>query len=157
MAVAVAINLEVSQSPSQIMYKTIATLAVAIFALIHISNAAVPGAVDLRSMFPLREPSNEIISGDCTNATKSTLVYTEHVYLVGNSFTTRKAEVQWIAKETIRIYCVMALSSKKKEAEGSTVEIEWGGVGHDFVILKMESALDRDLDYNVQVFGKLKR
>ncbi|VEN55771.1 unnamed protein product [Callosobruchus maculatus] len=92
MAVTVAINLEVSQSPSQIMYKTIATLAVAIFAFIQISNAAVPGAIDLRSMFPLGGPSYEIRSGNCTNATMSTLVYTEHVHKSRMPFTTREAE-----------------------------------------------------------------
>ncbi|VEN40926.1 unnamed protein product [Callosobruchus maculatus] len=154
MAVAVAINLQVSQSPSQIMYKTIATLAVTIFAVIQISNAAVPGAVDLRSMFPLRNPSHEIRSGNCTNTTMSSLVYTEHVHKPGNSFTTREAEVKWVGNETI--YCVMALS-EKKEANWSTVEIEWGGVGHEFVILKMKSALNHGLEYNVKVFGKLKK
>nr|CAH7760457.1 unnamed protein product [Callosobruchus chinensis] len=75
------------------MYKTIATLAVAIFAVIQISNAAVPGAVDLRSLLTLGDPSYEIRAGNCSNATMATMVFQDHVHKSRMPFATREAKV----------------------------------------------------------------
>nr|CAI5844053.1 unnamed protein product [Callosobruchus analis] len=75
------------------MYKTVATLTLAIFAFIQISNAASAGAVDLSFLLSLGDPSYEIRDGNCTNATLATLVYQEHVHKFGIPFFTRKAEV----------------------------------------------------------------
>nr|CAH7760456.1 unnamed protein product [Callosobruchus chinensis] len=136
------------------MYKTIATLAVAIFAVIQISNAAVPGAVDLRSLLTLGDPSYEIRAGNCSNATMATMVFQDHVHKSRMPFATREAKVEWFGDETI--YCVMALS-EKDASKGSTVEIVKGGVGHNFVSLQMKSAKNHGLEYNVQVFGVHKR
>nr|CAI5844051.1 unnamed protein product [Callosobruchus analis] len=134
------------------MYKTIATLAIVAF--IQISDAAVPGAVDLRSMLSLGDPSFEIRSGNCRNATMATLVYQDHVHKSRLPFSTREAKVEWFGDETI--YCVMALS-EKEPSKGSTVEITEGGVGHNYVKLQMKSAKNHGLEYNVQVFGIRKR
>nr|CAI5844052.1 unnamed protein product [Callosobruchus analis] len=78
------------------MYKTIATLAIVAF--IQISDAAVPGAVDLRSMLSLGDPSFEIRSGNCRNATMATLVYQDHVHKSRLPFSTREAKVSLYEK-----------------------------------------------------------
>nr|CAH7760455.1 unnamed protein product [Callosobruchus chinensis] len=133
------------------MYKTIATLAVAIFAVIQISNAAVPGAVDLRSLLTLGDPSYEIRAGNCSNATMATMVFQDHVHKSRMPFATREAKVHWSGNETI--YCVMVLG-EEGESEESTVETIGGGVGHHNVSLVLKSAAGHSLKYNVQIFGK---
>nr|CAI5844054.1 unnamed protein product [Callosobruchus analis] len=136
------------------MYKTVATLTLAIFAFIQISNAASAGAVDLSFLLSLGDPSYEIRDGNCTNATLATLVYQEHVHKFGIPFFTRKAEVQWSGNETI--YCLMVLSDNE-ESEGSTVETVEGGVGHHNVSLVLKSSEGHSLKYNVQIFGNNKK
>ncbi|VEN55769.1 unnamed protein product [Callosobruchus maculatus] len=133
------------------MYKTVATLAVAIFAFIQISNAGVPGAIDLISQFSLGKPSHEISNGTCTNATMGTLVFEKYVYRIGLPFLTREAAVKWSGNETI--YCVMATPVKGESSEGSTAEIVEGGVGHHNVSLVLKSAPGYGFTYNVYVFG----
>ncbi|CAG9771459.1 unnamed protein product [Ceutorhynchus assimilis] len=94
---------------------------------------------------------HEIIDGNCSSTPYDDRVYYDHVDKTSWPFIIRSETVTYYGDR--QIYCIQALN-QKVNGTGGSANITEGGVGHNFVVVELESNRSHGLEFYVSIYAK---